>query len=274
MNSRTGIMLAVVLVAALGIGFFLGTKDQDPPANASALQEQSDSESTEQLPDDKPQQEPIDVAGNEPQAKSEPKVEPRTKQPVAEPKRPPEPVYRSVSVPTGTPLTLALETLLRTDSNAVGDRFAGRTTEPILAEGATVIPAGSAVEGRITQLEEPHRTAGKAQMTLVVDRYVDADGREYTLNAQPLYLEGEGDKVSDEGKVGIGAAAGAVLGALTSKNKGKGALKGAAAGAVAGGVVAIATKGKQLVLEPGQNLQFELGEGNSVQVKSETASSN
>lgn len=172
------------------------------------------------------------------------------------PKEPEAP--KLVTIPTGTTLILALETHLRTDSNATGDSFLARTTEAILVDGTTAIPAGSEVRGRLTHVEEPHRTAGKAQMTLAFEEFVDPSGKSHAISADPIALEAEGDKVTDETKVAAGAVIGGVIGALTSKNKTKGAATGAVAGGVAGGAIALATKGKQLDLPPGQQFSVEL----------------
>lgn len=169
----------------------------------------------------------------------------------------PEPP-KMVTIPTGTTMVVALETHLRTDSNVAGDAFHARTVEAIRVDSMTVIPAGSEIRGRLTQVEEPHRTAGKAQMTLAFEEFVDANGKSYSINAAPISLEGEGDKVSDEAKVAAGAVIGGVIGALTSKKKTKGAATGAVAGAAAGGAIALATKGKQLDLPPGQQFSIEL----------------
>lgn len=178
---------------------------------------------------------------------------------------------KMVTIPSGTKLTVALETHLRTDSNAVGDRFRARTTDAIRIDEMTVLPAGSEVRGRLTHVEEPHRTAGKAQMTLAFEEIIDPSGQAHSISAPPIALEGEGDKVSDEEKVAGGAVVGGIIGALTSKNKGKGALTGAAAGAAAGGAIALATKGQQLDLPPGQQFSVELSAPVAIPVSQLTA---
>ncbi len=163
-----------------------------------------------------------------------------------------------MTIPAGTTLVLALETHLRTDSNATGDTFLARTTEAIRVDGMTAIPAGSEVRGRLTHVEEPHRTAGKAQMTLAFEEFVDPSGKRHAISIAPIALEAEGDKITDETKVAAGAVIGGVIGALTSKKKTQGAATGAVAGAATGGAIALATKGKQLDLPPGQQFSVEL----------------
>lgn len=201
-------------------------------------------------------QAPPPVVVEEPAPKA-PTPKPPVPKPQPKPEPKPEPA-KMVTVPTGTTFVVALETRLRTDSNQTGDVFRARTTEAVRADNMTVIPAGTEVRGQLTKVEEPHRTSGKAQMTLSFDEYIDADGRSHAISSVPIVLEAEGDKISDEEKVAGGAVIGGIIGALTSKKKGKGALTGAAAGAAAGGAVALATKGKQLDLPVGQKFSVEL----------------
>lgn len=213
---------------------------QDPATTTSTTNNQSATPPTTQ-PAQKPAQ-----------------AKPSTSQPAQKP-APKEPeTPKMVSIPTGTTLVVALESHLRTDSNEIGDAFTARTTEAIRLNDMTVIPAGTEVRGRLTHVEEPHRTAGKAQMTLAFEQLVDGTGKSHDISVAPIALEAEGDKVSDEEKVAAGAVVGGIIGALTSKKKTKGAATGAVAGAAAGGAIALATKGKQLDLPPGQQFSLEL----------------
>lgn len=178
-----------------------------------------------------------------------------------------------VTVPAGTALIMALQTHLRTDSNTTGDTFRAHLTEAVRVDDMTVFPVGTEVRGRLSFVEEPHRTAGKAQMTLTFLEIVDPAGFMHTITTAPVVLVGEGDKVTDEAKVGAGAVIGGIIGALSSdKQRAKGAAVGAAAGAAAGGAVALATKGKQLDLPAGQRFAVDLNESMRVSVTQLTAS--
>lgn len=178
-----------------------------------------------------------------------------------------------VTVPAGTALIMALQTHLRTDSNTTGDTFRAHLSEAVRVDDMTVFPVGTEVRGRLSSVEEPHRTAGKAQMTLTFLEIVDPAGFLHTIMTTPVVLVGEGDKVSDEAKVGAGAVIGGIIGALSSdKQRAKGAAVGAAAGAAAGGAVALATKGKQLDLPAGQRFAVDLNESMRVSVTQLTAS--
>jgi hypothetical protein len=178
------------------------------------------------------------------------------------------PAVENVEIPSGTTLIVALDERLSTETNQAGDRFKGHTTNSIVIDQTTVLPAGSTVRGHLTHVEEPHRTTGKAEMTLAFDEIVDASGKTHSISSGPIALVGKGDAISDEEKVAGGAVIGGIIGALTSKNKGKGAAVGAAAGAAAGGAVALATKSGQLELPPGQRFEVELTRSVEMQVAS------
>ncbi len=169
-------------------------------------------------------------------------------------KKPTAPPVKMVTIPAGSALTVVLGTLLRTDSNKVGDQFTASTLEAVVIAGQTVIPAGTKLSGKLTAVEKPHRTRGKAKMTLLFESFTDVKGKVHALAVQPVELEAEGDKISDEEKVAAGGVLGGAIGAITGKNKAKGAAIGAAIGAAAGGAVALATKGGQLELTPGQQI--------------------
>jgi hypothetical protein len=205
------------------------------------------------------------VAEKQPPAKPAPR-KPEPKKPEPKPETPPAPREVMVAVPAGTSVTVSLLTHLRSDSSKVGDRFVAKTTEPIEISGMTVFPAGSEVRGHLTEVEEPHRTKGRAKIVLNVEKIMDPNGRVYDLETKPIILEAKPDAVSDAGKVAIGGVVGGVIGALASNKKAKGAAIGAAAGAAAGGAVALATKGKQLDLAPGETFGVELAKATEVPV--------
>lgn len=178
-----------------------------------------------------------------------------------------------LTVPAGETLVMALQTHLRTDSNSTGDTFRSHLTEAVRVDDMTVFPVGTEVRGRLTYVEEPHRTSGKAQMTLSFEEIIDPAGYIHTIATTPVELVAKGDKVTDEAKIGAGAVIGGIIGALlSSKQRAKGAAVGAAAGAAAGGAVALATKGQQLDLPAGQRFSVELNQLMRVSVTQLTAS--
>jgi hypothetical protein len=105
-----------------------------------------------------------------------------------------------VSVPEGTPLKVKLATTISTFSSKVGDPFQGKTTEPVVIEGKTLIPAGSTVEGRITKLNEPRRISGKPTIVIFPEHIVLPDGQRFMLNAVLVDTDIKGTDVNEEGQ--------------------------------------------------------------------------
>lgn len=179
---------------------------------------------------------------------------------------------KTVTIDAGTILLVSLDAPLRTDINKSGDIFRAHMAEAVRVDQMTVLPQGTEIRGRLLLVEEPHRTAGKAQMTLSFDQVVDPAGRTHSIATAPIVLVAAGDKVTDEAKVVGGAVLGGLIGVLTSsKQQAKGAAVGAAAGAAAGGVVALATKGKQMELPAGHRFVVNLNEPFRVSVTQLTA---
>jgi len=256
-------ILAIALFAVAGCGGDNADQAQTTPKGEETAQQEPEVATTE--PAQPPQtqtQEPAAKPATQKPAAQKPATKPADK-----PKEEviPASVEKEYTIPAGAVLSVTLNSRLSTDSTQVGERFNATLAEAVLVEGVTVIPAGAAVSGKVTHVEEPHRTSGKAQMTLLVDQVADANGKIYAVETAPLAMEAEGDKISDEEKVAAGAVVGGIIGAI-AKKKAKGAAVGAAAGAAAGGAIALATKGKQLVFEHGQAFAFEVVSSDNIPV--------
>jgi type IV secretion system protein VirB10 len=131
-----------------------------------------------------------------------------------------------------------------------------------------VIPEGSNVRGKITEVKRPGRVKGKGELTLSFQTLVLPSG--ITL---PIYtslggvggagdrkgeatVQGDSSKGDDAKTVGTTAAQGALIGVIA--NRGKGAAIGGGIGAAAGTAAVLLTRGKDLVLEPGTTLEIVL----------------
>lgn len=57
-----------------------------------------------------------------------------------------------VTLPKGTEITATVRQTLNTDKNRKGDTFSGRLAQPVIVDGMTVLPRGTAITGRITKL--------------------------------------------------------------------------------------------------------------------------
>jgi hypothetical protein len=148
----------------------------------------------------------------------------------------------ATSVPEGTPLKVKLQTTISTFSSKVGDPFQGKTIDPVVIDGKTVIPSGATIEGRVTKLSEPRRIKGKPSIGILPEHVVLPDGQRFMLNAVLVDTDIPGTDVNEEGlfkgtgherrdqiEVAGGTGAGMLVGGLIGG--GPGILIGGAVGA-------------------------------------------
>ncbi|MEX2157761.1 MAG: glycine zipper 2TM domain-containing protein [Gemmatimonadales bacterium] len=195
---------------------------------------------------------------------------PRTQPPARRP--PPPPAPPAAARPT-TPAraTLRLTSGARFDAAAtdtitsktakVGDPFSARIVEDVRnAAGEVVIPAGSTVNGSITDVKPAPNPRTPGTLTLSVTS-VTVRGNTYPIEATIDSLEtthkGRGVTSGDAAKVGAGAVAGAVLGRVIGGNK-KGTIIGGVVGGIAGAGVASETKDSDIVLPAGAHIIVRL----------------
>jgi hypothetical protein len=90
------------------------------------------------------------------------------------------------------------------------------------------------------------------------------DGRRESLRTNPVSFEGEATKKQDATKIGAGAGIGAAIGGLLGG--GSGAAKGAVIGGAAGTGTVLATRGKEVELASGAELNATLASPVEVEV--------
>jgi hypothetical protein len=163
-------------------------------------------------------------------------------------KAPAKPAFREVTLPAGTTLRLRLQSAIASDSSRVEDAVRAELREAVSANGATVLPAGTAVVGNVTDVERSGRVKGRARLAYRFNSLTHG-GERYDVVTAPLSHEAEATKGEDATKIAVGAGAGAVVGALLGG--GDGAAKGAAIGGAGGTGVVLATRGQEVRLGPG-----------------------
>jgi len=109
------------------------------------------------------------------------------------------PVAATAPVPAGTVLMVRLDTTLATFSNRVGDPFRGSITQPIVVDGKTIIPAGAAVEGRVTRIVAPRRISGRPTIAILPEAVILPTGERYYLDATLTDTSIPGTGVNNEG---------------------------------------------------------------------------
>src|SRR5437763_6508226 len=148
----------------------------------------------------------------------------------------------SSPVPAGTALMVRLDTTLATFSNHTGDPFQAKVTQAIVVNGATLIPMGATIEGRVTKISEPRRISGKPTSGILPEAVIMPSGERYFLHATLVDTNIQGADVNQEGQfkgtghdrrdtleTGGGTAGGMLIGGLIGG--GPGVLIGGAVGA-------------------------------------------
>jgi hypothetical protein len=171
-------------------------------------------------------------------------------------------------VPAGTALMVRLDTTLATFSNHVGDPFQAKVTQAVVVNGATLIPVGATVEGRVTKVSEPRRISGKPTLGILPEAVILPTGERYYLDATLIDTNIKGTDVSGEGQfkgighdrrdtleIGGGTAGGMLVGGLIGG--GPGVLIGGAVGAGATTVHWL-VKHRSATLPAGTELTLEL----------------
>ena len=173
-----------------------------------------------------------------------------------------------IVVPAGTVLPVSLTSRVTTKHAKDGDGVYGRTVFPITINNKIVIPEGSNVRGKITEIRRPGRVKGKPELTLSFQTLVLPNGT--TL---PIYtslrgvggagerkgeatVQGDSDKAHDAKTIGTTTVEGALIGVIA--DRGKGAVIGGGVGAAAGTAAVLLTRGKDLTLEPGTTIEVVL----------------
>jgi len=182
----------------------------------------------------------------------------------ARPAEPVRPVVRTVTLPAGTALPLELTTALSTETASVEMPVTARLRRAVTVDGVTVLPAGATVNGEVSDVERPGRVQGRARLGLRFTS-VTIDGRREEIRSNPVTFQGEQTKGEDATKIGAGAGIGAIVGGIIGG--GDGAAKGAAIGGAAGTGAVLATRGREVTLASGADINATLATPAEVQVR-------
>ena len=242
--------LAIVATAvAVGLGACQKGQQQSQATDSTARNlTLAPAESTAQM---------HDVATNPPAPARTPPPPPPTRP--NPPPPPPKPAMARLSA--GTTVDIAAADTISSRTAKPGDPFTARVVEDVRnAAGRVVLPAGSVVNGKITEVKPAPNPSSPGTLTLSVSS-ITVRGASYALDATVDSLEtvhkGRGVTSGDAAKVGAGAVAGAILGRVLGGNK-KGTIIGGIVGGAAGAAVAHETKDSDIVLPAGAHIIIHL----------------
>lgn len=176
----------------------------------------------------------------------------------------PSPTVRA-TLPAGTEFPVTLNDSLDTRRLQAGERFTATVGQAVANDARVVVPSGSEVIGRVTEVRQPEGDS-VGVVVLAVDSVRVRDAT-LALSASIVDAEVESrSEMTDEAaKIGGGAAAGAIIGAIAGKDV-KSAIIGAAGGAAAGTAIAMGTKRQYGVLPRGAILRLRTDEALTVTV--------
>ncbi len=175
-------------------------------------------------------------------------------------------------VPTGTKMSIIMDTAVDSDTSQEGDEFSARTAEDLTIDGTTAVPAGSIIRGRIATLNAPRHLNRTGSVALKFDSVTTPDNRQIPLVANLVARggvvharRGIKDIAIDTGSFALPAAVALGIGAVAGHSSssvgiGGGALIGAGIGCAIGVAILLAKKGKRVDVRPGDELKIELAE--------------
>ena len=174
-----------------------------------------------------------------------------------------------VTVPEGTAIHVTLSTTVNSETSQAGDPLNATTTTGVLVGDRVAIPAGSTIQGQVTEVSPATKGLNVSEkggaVVLSFDKVTTPGGNSSGMSATLASVAKSGGKTA--GIIGGSAAGGAILGKVLG-----GSTKDAAVGAVVGGgigtAIAAGTKGKKLVIESGTDLVITLDEPLTIAVRS------
>jgi hypothetical protein len=166
---------------------------------------------------------------------------------------------RVATIPAGTQLRVRLENSVGSDISRVEAPVHATLVNPIVIGGRTIVPAGSAVTGLVTQAVRPGKVKGRARLGVRFHTLEPAgDNERYRISTNSWVRVAPGTKKKDAATIAIPATGGAIVGGLVGGKKG--AAIGAAAGGGGGTAVVLSTRGKEVRLGRGAVLLVRLTE--------------
>jgi len=223
------------------------------------------------------------------QASAQPSPEPATAQApatpapqpepaAAEPAPAPAPAHRTYTVPAGTKILLQLRSSINTKSAKPGDGVYLASTFPVVVGNRVMIPVGVYVQGVVDRVQRAGHVKGRAQLDMhftsiifpngsvveipgVVDALPGAKKQEVKDNGEGT-IQQDGDKTRNMGTVAeVAIPTGGTVGSIAGLGSGHplaGGLTGIAAGLATAGLVSLFTRGADVNIEAGTQLEMVL----------------
>jgi type IV secretion system protein VirB10 len=188
------------------------------------------------------------------------------------------PAKKTYTVPAGTKVLLQLRSAVNTKSAKAGDGVYLASTFPVVVGNRVLIPAGVYVQGVVDRVERAGHVKGRAQLEMHFTSMIFPNGTVVEIpglvNSLPGAskqsvkdngegtIEQEGDKTRNMGKIAeVSIPAGGTVGSLGGLESGHplaGGLEGMAAGLAAAGIASLFTRGADVNIESGTQVEMVL----------------
>jgi hypothetical protein len=175
----------------------------------------------------------------------------------------------AAEIPQGAHVLLRMENSLNTRTAQEGDYVYLRTAVPIATAGEIAVPAGSYVQGVVSESKRSGRVKGRAQLAIRLETLTLASGKVYKFapHVRAVDAGDTGQKVvgaentveqapghgQDAERIAILAGSGAGIGGIADRSW-KGAGIGAGVGSAVGLATVLLTRGKEVELRQGSTL--------------------
>lgn len=190
-------------------------------------------------------------------------------------KAPVTPPITYYTINSGQVIRVRMNQTITSETARIGDQFTTTTVDPIYAGGVEVIPAGSAVIGRVSSVTRAARKSKAGTMGVQFVSLRLPTGIARAMNGDLTDVTNEEVNADNEGEVsgrsatkrnvvfiGGGAATGALIGAIAGGGKGAGI--GAGIGAGLGVAGAYFSKGHEAVVKSGTEFDVILNQSLSL----------
>jgi hypothetical protein len=174
-----------------------------------------------------------------------------------------------LTIPSGTKVPLALKQSISTKNAREGDAVYAVTTFPVVINDRMVIPPGTYVQGRISNVKRGGRVKGRAEVLMHFSTLIYPSGYTVVLpgavenvpGAEKTSMKDEEGTIRQDSQTGekaktvaTAAGTGAVVGGLS--NGVKGGLIGAGIGGGIGTAIGLLTRGNDVRMEAGTTLEM------------------
>ena len=173
----------------------------------------------------------------------------------ATPAVPPPPQPKTVTVPSGSIISVRMIDSVDSAVNKTGQAFKASLDAPIVVDDRVVVPKGADAYVKLVNASSAGKIQGRSELTLDIQSII-FQGKTYNISTTDVKQAGASRGKRSAATIGGGAVLGALIGGLAGG--GKGAAIGAAVGGGAGTGVQVLTKGQQIKIPSETRLDFTL----------------